>query len=75
MRWRFTAVLLASGLVLLGQAALSVDQLVSFVRSSIQLKHPDRQVADYLRKVKLASRLGDEVILELEAAGAGPAHG
>jgi hypothetical protein len=75
MRWRFTAVLLASGLVLLGQAALSVDQLVSFVRSSIQLKHPDRQVADYLRKVKLASRLGDEVILELEAAGAGPRPG
>jgi hypothetical protein len=54
------------------QTALSVDQVVSFVSSSIQLKHPDRQVAGYLRKVKLRDRLVERTITELQAAGAGP---
>ncbi len=72
MRRRAAALLLAVAVTMLGQAALSIEQLVSFVRSSIQLKHPDRQVADYIRKVKLRNRLGDEVIVDLESAGAGP---
>ena len=55
-----------------GQATLSIDQLISFVTSSIQLKHPDRQVADYLRGIKLRNRLEERTIIELQAAGAGP---
>jgi hypothetical protein len=63
--------LLAATLVF-SQATLSIDRLVSFVTSSIELKHPDRQVADYLRNVKLNNRLDERTIIELQAAGAGP---
>src|SRR5215831_1609618 len=55
------------------QARLSVDQLVSFVRSSIELKHPDKQVAAYLLKLKLSERLDARTIEELQGMGAGPA--
>ncbi len=54
------------------QAALTIQQIESFVRSSIDLKHPDRDVAAYLRTVKLRNQLDDRVIIELQAAGAGP---
>ncbi len=67
------ALLLLLGCLYAGaQSALSIEQLVSFVRSSVQLKHADRKVADYLRGVKLRARLDDRVIVELQAAGAGP---
>lgn len=64
--------LLFWALTLSAQSTLSVDELVSFVRSSIQLRHPDRQVADFLKGVKLSERLEERTIVELEAAGAGP---
>ncbi len=54
------------------QASLTVAKVVSFVTSSIQLKHPDRDVAAYLRTVKLSDRLDERTIVELQAAGAGP---
>src|SRR6266699_6432519 len=55
-----------------GQAALTVNQLASFVQSSIQLKHPDKQVASYLLKLKLSERLDARTIEELQGLGAGP---
>ena len=55
------------------QAKLSVDQLFAFIQSSIQLKHPDRQVAAYLLKLKLSERLEPRTVEELEGLGAGPA--
>jgi len=54
------------------QQRLTVEQLVSFVRSSIQLRHPDGQLAAYLRKVELSERLDDRTIEELQGLGAGP---
>jgi len=72
MRKRAALVLLAVCLSALGQSALTVEQVVSFVTSSVRLKHDDRQVADYLRGVKLTNRLDDRTIIELQAAGAGP---
>ncbi|MGB9604653.1 MAG: hypothetical protein ACPL88_02085, partial [Bryobacteraceae bacterium] len=59
-------------LLCLAQQRISVQELVSFVRSSIQLRHPDRQVAEYLKKVTLSERLEDSVIQQLRAFGAGP---
>lgn len=53
------------------QATLSLDQLVSFVQSSIKLRHPDKQVAGYLQKLKLTERLEDRTIEELQGLGAG----
>src|SRR6266478_5842854 len=55
------------------QSGLTVRQLVSFVQSSIQLKHPDKQVAAYLLKLKLTERLDARTVEELEGLGAGPA--
>ncbi len=53
------------------QLKMTVAQLVSFVKSSIELHHPDRQVADYLKKVTLSNRLDDRTIEELQGQGAG----
>src|SRR5258708_19942336 len=50
---------------------LTVNQLASFVQSSIQLKHPDKQVASYLLKLKLSERLDARTVEELEGLGAG----
>jgi hypothetical protein len=46
MRRLTAAVMLAVCLCAFGQASLTVEQLVSFVKSSVQLRHPDRQVAE-----------------------------
>ena len=51
---------------------MTVAQLVMFIRSSVQLKQPDRQVAEYLRQVKLADKLDDRTIEDLQSLGAGP---
>jgi hypothetical protein len=53
------------------QATLTVDQLVSFVRSAIQRKQDDREVATYLLKAHLSNRLEDQTIEELQTLGAG----
>src|SRR6185295_5103633 len=69
-------VLLMIGLAacpLWAQSGVSVRQLVSFVESSIQFKHPDKQVAAYLLKLKLTERLDEKTAKALEEAGAGPA--
>ncbi|MEX2260483.1 MAG: hypothetical protein WD696_00955 [Bryobacteraceae bacterium] len=72
MRARLTAVALALCLTAAAQTTLNVDQLVSFVKSSIQLRHPDKQVANYLSKLKLSERLSASIVEDLEAAGVGP---
>ena len=54
------------------QRQMSVPQLVSFIRSSIQLRQDDRQVAEVVRRIKLANRLDAKTIEELEGMGAGP---
>src|SRR5258708_28676795 len=51
---------------------LTVNQLRSFVQSSIQLKHPDKQVASYLLKLKLSEHLDARTIEELQGMGVGP---
>jgi hypothetical protein len=69
---RLAAVLLAGCLAAAGQTALTVDQLVGFIKSSVHLKHPDRQVASYLKSCKMTERLEDRTIEELQGLGAGP---
>lgn len=64
--------MLLTALLAVGQLQFSVDQLVSFLKSSIRLKHPDAQVAAYLKKVKLSERLPPGRIEELLASGMGP---
>jgi hypothetical protein len=63
---------LATCLCAEAQTTLSVEQLVSFVNSSIRLKHPDRQVATYIARLKLKEKLDDATIEDMQGMGAGP---
>jgi hypothetical protein len=70
---RFLLVLVtAAVLSAAGEMNLTVAQLVMFIRSSVELKQPDRQVAEYLRHVKLKDKLEDRTIEDLQSLGAGP---
>jgi hypothetical protein len=72
MRLKVALLLLGASLSLPGQTKMTVEQLVSFITSSIKLNQPDRQVAGYLAKTQLSERLDDRTIEELQAKGAGP---
>jgi hypothetical protein len=65
---------LVAALALAATAGMSVtvDKLVAFVRSAVQLKQPDKQVADYLHHMKMVEKLEDQTIEDLQGLGAGP---
>lgn len=71
MKSRLALLALSVSLTLFAQEKFTIDQLVSFVQSSIQLKHPDRQLAAYLRKVTLTQKLTESVLEDLQGLGAG----
>ena len=74
MRWRLVSTLLLSAAFLLqAQTEMNVQQLVDFIRSELALKqHTDKQIAAYVKKLKLTEKLTDKTILDLEAQGAQP---
>lgn len=77
MRPRFVSLLPVTLLALLqipalAQRQMTVPQLVSFIRSSIQLRQDDHEVADVVRRLKLMNRLDDKTVEELQGMGAGP---
>jgi hypothetical protein len=51
---------------------LSLDQLMNFMTSSLQMKTSDSDVAKYLAKAKLSEKLEDATIEKLLAEGIGP---
>jgi hypothetical protein len=51
---------------------ITVAQLRQFIESAVKMKQPDKQVADYLKSVKLKEKLDDKTIEELQGEGAGP---
>ena len=53
------------------QMKMSVEQLVTFVKSSVQLKEEDRKVAEVVKKVQLSNQLDARTIESLQDAGAG----
>ena len=63
--------LITVGLAAAAEMAMTVDQIISFVQSSVKNRIPDKEVADYLRHVKLSYRLDDRTIEDLQGAGAG----
>ena len=74
MRWmaRLGVVVILSWR-LRAQSKLTVEQLVSFVKSSVQLRHDDRAIATFIKKnVKLSNRLDARQVEELQGMGAGP---
>lgn len=72
MRLRVALLLLGASLLLPAATKLTVGQLVSFIRSAIKLKQPDREVAAYLATVTLTQRLDDTTVEDLQGEGAGP---
>jgi hypothetical protein len=72
MRYRLLAAVFAACLVAMGQS-LSVEKLVAFLQSSEKLikegKMTDRDLANYLTKVKLTERLDDRTIEEIQGFG------
>lgn len=75
---RMLACLLAVSIAALGQNnRMSVEKLIAFVQSSEKIIKEDRtmtdkQLADFLAKVKLTDRLEPKVIEDLEALDLGP---
>jgi hypothetical protein len=55
-----------------GQRQMSVPDLVTFIKSSIQLRNDDRAVASTVRRLKLTSRLDAGTVEDLQGLGAGP---
>ncbi len=53
------------------QMKMSVEQLVSFVKSSVQLKEDDRKVAEMVKKIQLSNQLDAKTIESLQELGAG----
>ena len=72
MKWILYLVT-AVGLAASAEMSLTVDQLVKFIHSAVHdLKQPDRQVAEYLKHVKMREKLDDQTIEDLQSQGAGP---
>src|SRR5882724_446373 len=71
MRSLLLLIILASA-VAAEQEKWTVDQLEKFVKSALQLHQNDREVAAYLKRVKLTERLSDQHIEEIRAFGAPP---
>jgi hypothetical protein len=53
-------------------STLTLDQLMKFLTSSVELKMSDTDVAKYLAKTRLSERLEDAAIEKLLASGIGP---
>jgi hypothetical protein len=66
--WAFLAISLAA----YGQRQMTVPDLVTFIKSSVQLHNDDRAVADTVRRIKLSSRLDAGTVEDLQGIGAGP---
>src|SRR5580700_4007045 len=62
----------ALALTAASEMPLTVAKLTDFIRSAAQMKQPDKQVAETLRHFKMAEKLDDRTIEELQSLGAGP---
>lgn len=69
---RMLLLVCCAGLLASAQSRLSVEQLKEFIRSSVALKHDDRKVAEFLKKIKLTNQLDQATIEEMQGLGAGP---
>jgi hypothetical protein len=75
MRSRYVCAALVFLIAIAAQAqsqTLTLVQLKQFLVSSVDLKTPDGQVANFLAKVKLSEKLDDATIDRLVNAGVGP---
>src|ERR1700735_1650089 len=72
-KWRVVCAFLAVMALTFAQRAITVNELVSFIKDSIKRKQDDRLVADYLlKRMKMKERLDEKTVETLEGLGAGP---
>jgi hypothetical protein len=71
-RARVLVLVLLAPALLFAQSAMTIAQLVSFIKSSIQQHNPDKDVAESVAKLKITNKLDGETVDELQMAGAGP---
>jgi hypothetical protein len=69
---RSIAVFLGMTLAAYGQRQMSVPDLVTFIKSSIQLHNDDRAVASTVQRLRLTNRLDAATVEDLQGMGAGP---
>lgn len=55
----------------LAQANMTVEQLVGFVKSSVQLREDDRKLAETIKKIHLSNQLDAHTVETLQTLGAG----
>jgi hypothetical protein len=72
MAFRLILVALLAAGSALAQYQMTVSQLVNFVKSSLQQHIPDKDVADFIVKVKLGNKLEAREVEDLQGKGAGP---
>src|SRR5579863_6822708 len=68
----FVLLLALGAATALAQLNMTADQVYAFIKSSIQLHHDDRKVAEYVKKIKLSDKLDERRVEELQGMGAGP---
>jgi len=71
MLCRLVAAVCLSALAMPAQS-LSIQQLKSFLESSVKMKQTDKEVAGFLAKAKLSEKLDDRTIEDLQSLGIGP---
>jgi hypothetical protein len=75
MLYRLLAAALALGLSASAQT-LTVNKLVEFIKSctdpQVRGRYPDKQVADFIKHMKLSERLDDRTLEQLEGMNIGP---
>ena len=62
--------LLAAGMAF-AQREMTVAQLVTFIKSSVQQHNPDKDVAAFVARIKVTNKLDDQTVEDLQGAGAG----
>jgi hypothetical protein len=72
MRFRLLGAALLFCLLATAQTPLTVDQLMKFLTSAVEMKQTDSEIAKYLAKTRLSDKLEDSAIEKLLAAGIGP---
>jgi hypothetical protein len=72
MRFCRIAAIYVMCLGVLAGSGYTVEQIKQFIQSAIQLKNPDKEVAETLRKMKLSERLDLDTVETLQGEGAGP---
>src|SRR5690348_317869 len=72
MASRLLSTALAFCLLVSAQSKISVQQLVQFVKSSVQMKMDDKKMASYLAGIKLSEKLDDKTLADLESEKLGP---